>query len=725
MMRRLLYIIIYILSLIPGKAQQADRHKLSPWLRTVASQTVHRGRKVPGIDGSKRERTPIVTAFVKTEPHGEDALADNHCRSLARFGDIHIAAIPVDRLVPLASDRRVRLVESSPVNSLATDSMAIHLNAVDAYAGTNLPQAFTGRGVVMGIMDVGFDLTHPNFYSRDTAEYRIRAFWDQLSQDTVGSTLPVGRDFTSRETILALAHSRDGKTLTHGTHTLGIAAGSGYDSNYRGMAPESDICLVANAVTDDLPYIDSADVYKYTYATDALGFKYIFDYAESQGKPCVISFSEGSPQDFYGYDQLYYAILDSLTGPGRIIVAAAGNEGHRTSWIHKPRGQRSAGTFLSHSAKSMTATLASPDDFRIRLVAYHGDTDTLFINTQQALEQPDSMLQLTLDNYEIVVEAYPSCYDSSVTCYDLNISSASNIGSKAKLSMEVIGLDADVEVWRQSGRFITDSTNALLSDGEPTHNIHSPSSAPCVICVGANSYREYIVNLRGDTMSYWPGAGGVIVQPSSRGPTMDGRIKPDCVAPGNNIISSYSSYYLEQNPGASDIQWDVAHFDFNGRTYAWNSNSGTSMACPAVGGAIALWLQACPTLSPGDIRMVLSRTANHYDPSLNYPNNTYGYGEINVYAGLLHILGLDAIHDVPRVHSRATVSLSAGHVAITLPEPSARTLNVRVIDMAGHTHSTFTMDEGQAHAEHSLPQLPSGVYAFCIGEESTLIRVKN
>ena len=51
-----------------------------------------------------------------------------------------------------------------------------------------------------------------------------------------------------------------------------------------------------------------------------LVFKYIFDYAERMHQPCVINFSEGSSQDFHGYDQLYYELLAKLIGPGRIIV---------------------------------------------------------------------------------------------------------------------------------------------------------------------------------------------------------------------------------------------------------------------------------------------------------------------------------------------------------------------------------------------------------------------
>ena len=82
-------------------------------------------------------------------------------------------------------------------------------------------------GVVVGVVDVGFDLTHPNFYDSTTTNYRIKRFWDQLSVDTLDYKLFVGRDYTTEAEILAYAHSRDGLVEYHGTHTLGSAAGSG------------------------------------------------------------------------------------------------------------------------------------------------------------------------------------------------------------------------------------------------------------------------------------------------------------------------------------------------------------------------------------------------------------------------------------------------------------------------------------------------------------------
>ena len=61
------------------------------------------------------------------------------------------------------------------------------------------------------------------------------------------------------------------------------------------------------------------------------------------------------------------------------------------------------------------------------------------------------------------------------------------------------------------------------------------------------------------------------------------------------------------------------------------------MACPAVTGVVALWLQVCPTLTPEQIKDVFAHTCTHYDESLDYPNNYYGWGEIDALAGIEYI----------------------------------------------------------------------------------------
>ena len=50
------------------------------------------------------------------------------------------------------------------------------------HAGFNLPQPFHGEGVLVGVLDWGFDYTHPMFYDTALTTSRIRAVWDQYRQ---------------------------------------------------------------------------------------------------------------------------------------------------------------------------------------------------------------------------------------------------------------------------------------------------------------------------------------------------------------------------------------------------------------------------------------------------------------------------------------------------------------------------------------------------------------
>ena len=50
------------------------------------------------------------------------------------------------------------------------------------HAGLNLPQAYHGEGVLIGVLDWGFDCTHPMFYDTTLTQSRIRGIWDQYRQ---------------------------------------------------------------------------------------------------------------------------------------------------------------------------------------------------------------------------------------------------------------------------------------------------------------------------------------------------------------------------------------------------------------------------------------------------------------------------------------------------------------------------------------------------------------
>lgn len=648
-MNRLIVFLLFIFTSLGIIAQRPRYEKMSPFVREAMASALATKQLTRSQSDDR-----LLTAFVRIDGNAAEVLRQYGCKELARVGDISIAAIPLSKLGALSCGRQVKRIETGRRCSIQMDTTRLVVNAEKVYTGEGLSQSYTGRGVVVGVQDIGFDLTHPNFYSADMRQYRIKALWDQLSRDTIGSTLYVGRDYVGREALLKLKHPIDGETQTHGTHTAGIAAGSGAEGNgavspYRGMACDADLVLVDNAA-DNASLIDPRDYYKFTYATDALGFKYIFDYAERMHQPCVINFSEGSSQDFHGYDQLYYELLAKLIGPGRIIVSSAGNDGARNSYIHKNIGKERAGAFIMGNEKRFSCTAKSKQTFTFRVSVYDNvaSPQIVDISTVNVCNAQDSLLTDSLlvggKKYKWHVLAYPNSYDTSETAYDFQLSSPSKLGDSPQVSLQVMGRDADIELYRMSGYMFPHSLDPVLDAGDCRYTIFSPSSSPDVICVGSTSYRTQFVNYLGEKKVYDSGQKGIRSSFSAMGPTLDGRIKPDVMAPGQNIISSYSTFFINnpKNVNAS-VKSDVRHFEYNGRVYAWNANAGTSMSAPVVTGAIALWLQADPTLTPADCLEIFAKTCTHYDKSLSYPNNLYGYGQIDVAAGLREVLRRKAL----------------------------------------------------------------------------------
>lgn len=648
-MNRLIISLLFIFTSLGIIAQRPRYEKMSPFVREAMASALATKQLTRSQSDDR-----LLTAFVRIDGNAAEVLRQYGCKELARVGDISIAAIPLSSLGALSCGRQVKRIETGRRCSIQMDTTRLVVNAEKVYTGEGLSQSYTGRGVVVGVQDIGFDLTHPNFYSADMSQYRIKALWDQLSRDTIGATLYVGRDYVGRDALLELEHPIDGETQTHGTHTAGIAAGSGAEGNgdispYRGMACDADLVLVDNAA-DNASLIDPKDYYKFTYATDALGFKYIFDYAERMHQPCVINFSEGSSQDFHGYDQLYYELLAKLIGPGRIIVSSAGNDGARNSYIHKNIGKERAGAFIMGNEKRFSCTAKSKQTFTFRVSVYDNvsSPQIVDISTVNVCNAQDSLLTDSLlvggKKYIWRVLAYPNSYDARETAYDFQISSPSKLGDSPQVSLQVMGRDADIELYRMLGYMFPHSLDPVLDAGDCRYTIFSPSSSPDVICVGSTSYRTQFVNYLGEKKVYDSGQKGIRSPFSAMGPTLDGRIKPDVMAPGQNIISSYSTFFINnpKNVNAS-VKSDVRHFEYNGRTYAWNANAGTSMSAPVVTGAIALWLQADPTLTPADCLEIFAKTCTRYDVSLSYPNNLYGYGQIDVAAGLREVLRRKAL----------------------------------------------------------------------------------
>ncbi len=134
---------------------------------------------------------------------------------------------------------------------------------------------------------------------------------------------------------------------------------------------------------------------------------------------------------------------------------------------------------------------------------------------------------------------------------------------------------------------------AAGNSGPNTGTIGSPGAAEAVITVGASTDNDTIANF------------------SSRGPTTDGRNKPDVVAPGHRIIAALSN--LAPNFG-DPVPGQPLHAEA----------SGTSMATPHVSGISALVLVANSALTPAEVKVILRESAL----DLGLDANTQGTGRV-------------------------------------------------------------------------------------------------
>jgi minor extracellular serine protease Vpr len=184
------------------------------------------------------------------------------------------------------------------------------LNEVYGNPVSNLPKVYKGEGVLIGVMDTEFDTKHPAFLD-SLGNSRFVAIWDQNDSTGPKSTYGYGtirnRAQIQSDSNFALS------TGVHGTWVTGIAAGSQVGTiPFYGVAPKSTLIGL-----------------RYTGASSDLadGIKWIFKVADSLKMPCVINMSIGLQEGPHDGTSLIDRVIDSLSGNGKIVVGAAGNDG--------------------------------------------------------------------------------------------------------------------------------------------------------------------------------------------------------------------------------------------------------------------------------------------------------------------------------------------------------------------------------------------------------------
>ena len=683
--------------------------KMSHDIRRLVNQTTSQMRRTSGI---KQHET--VRAMIRFNGSAETVMGEYGCKAITQIGDIYVADIPVGQLKAMVNDERVQRIENHTGGKLLMDMAPKWINTPAVYEDTRLPRAYTGEGVLLGIIDCGLEVTHPNFYNADGTRLRVTRFLDQFASDDepYGHAIELGREYITESDIKDKSYAGDSHRQFHGTHCLGISAGSGHTTPYRGVAYEAELAAANSKVAGDSGYGS---------ANELALMKYLFDYADERHLPCVITYSIGF-NAIPGDCELFEEGISQLVGPGHILVASAGNLSSNLSYVCKPKGVAAAGTYLLDD-KEGVAYLYSKDQFTLKIIGQHKQP------VDGSLKGDSLVYTPTEGRVEKQIAGKLVSVEKNDTCYTISYTRDENDTDVNAVMLVIEGEDSFVQLVAEIDHLFFNDTEVDPRCGDATsdHNIDMPGCLPSVITVGALNTRPRYINIDGEEEAWWGeySEEGTIAFFSSQGPTLDGLTKPDVVAPGINIHSSVNSHY-EHYEDIKEMM--VAKSTFEGREYPWIALSGTSMATPCMAGIIALWLQANPSLSPDDVKRIIRETSHPIGDGI--PNNTYGYGLADAYAGILNILGLPTAIAGLSQHqpSALTISPADGGIRLSFDKAPAQPFTIRAYALSGQLLCEQTIHP-TASTDYLLPiSKASGICVVQVNSSeqgvtgSTLIR---
>jgi len=618
------------------------------------------------------------------------------------ISNILVADIPVNNLTEIIFNEEIEFVEASRYSSSLLDTSLTYINVDKVHQGVELPKAYRGKDVIVGVLDSGIDWTHPAFTNENGN--RILYLWDMSDDTAPPAEFDYGTEYTKDDLDQQSSNQIDDNG--HGTHVASTAAGNAGGEEYPlvGVAPEADIIFVKGFRAGSSGF-SSNDVVN--------GCDYIFKRAEQLGKPAVINLSLGSVRGEQG-KSLYEEALTNLVKPGRLIVASAGNSGSSNVHLQYQMSGNSfnekSNTLLGVRDSSLGGALIvgypENDNYNIGLQVFDKDFNILYTSPSVSYnEEGSGFIVINSDTLaQLIISGKPSSIEPYFFSAQLNFKEDSGI-KNYYFNLYTYG-SAFFNSWILNGFFYTDTDpSENLIGGDNLMTVGSPSSAFNVFSIGAFTTQLSWNNINGDLIQYNGTINGRAYF-SSIGPLRDGRIKPDFMAPGHYIAAGYSKDATYNNK--------LIVNDFI--VYL----QGTSMSAPHFTGVIALLLEQNPELSYQEAYELLKNTSVVDEITGNVPNNEYGWGRIDAHAALQQLI--TSVEDLDEIPSSYKLSQNYPNpfnptTSIEYAVPNNEFVSLKVYDILGNEIAELVSEQksaGTYRVNFDASRLSSGVYFYSI-----------